>query len=110
VSHFLERNDILGLNKLLLVWGKRLHHVTLCNAPEAGSAVRNRFESRTEHNLTALFSNSTQMPVKITDGFLPNSNKHFTKIGCEGVHWIHLAQERVQWKAAVYTVMNLSAL
>jgi hypothetical protein len=27
--------------------------------------------------------------------------------GLEGVDWIHLAQDRVQWKALVNTVMNL---
>jgi hypothetical protein len=26
---------------------------------------------------------------------------------CEGVEWIHLAQDRVQWRAVVDTVMNL---
>jgi hypothetical protein len=29
------------------------------------------------------------------------------KIGCDGMDWIDLAQERDQWKALVYTVMNL---
>jgi hypothetical protein len=28
-------------------------------------------------------------------------------VGCEGVDWIHLAQNRVQWCAIVNTVMNL---
>jgi hypothetical protein len=29
------------------------------------------------------------------------------EIGWEGVNWIHLAQDRVQWRAVVKTVMNL---
>jgi hypothetical protein len=29
------------------------------------------------------------------------------EIGCEGVDWMHLAQDRDQWRAVVYTVMNL---
>jgi hypothetical protein len=28
------------------------------------------------------------------------------KIGCECVDWIHLARDRVQWRASVNTVMN----
>jgi hypothetical protein len=31
-------------------------------------------------------------------------------IGWEGVDWIHLAQERGQWRALANTVMNLQAL
>jgi hypothetical protein len=30
-----------------------------------------------------------------------------TEIGWEGVDWLHLAQERDQWRAVVNTVMNL---
>jgi hypothetical protein len=29
------------------------------------------------------------------------------EIGCKGVDWINLAQDRVQWHALVSTVMNL---
>jgi hypothetical protein len=29
------------------------------------------------------------------------------EIGCEGVDWIHLAQDRNQWWAVVNTVMNI---
>jgi hypothetical protein len=29
------------------------------------------------------------------------------KIGCRGTDWIDLAQDRNQWRALVYTVMNL---
>jgi hypothetical protein len=29
------------------------------------------------------------------------------EIGWYGVHWIHLAQDRDQWRAVVYTVINL---
>jgi hypothetical protein len=30
-----------------------------------------------------------------------------SKIGWAGMDWIHLAQDRVQWRAVVNTVMNL---
>lgn len=30
--------------------------------------------------------------------------------GCEGVYWIHLAQERDQWRSIVYRTMNLRLL
>jgi hypothetical protein len=30
-----------------------------------------------------------------------------SEIGLEGVDWIHLAQDRDQWRAVVNTVMNL---
>jgi hypothetical protein len=29
------------------------------------------------------------------------------EVGWEGVDWIHLAQDRYQWRAVVNTVMNL---
>jgi hypothetical protein len=32
---------------------------------------------------------------------------HLREIGWEVVDWIHLAQDRVQWRAVVNTVMNL---
>jgi len=32
---------------------------------------------------------------------------NFNEMECEGVNWIHLAHCRVQWRALVYTVMNL---
>lgn len=28
-------------------------------------------------------------------------------IGCKGLEWIQLTQDRVQWRAPVYAVMNL---
>jgi hypothetical protein len=31
----------------------------------------------------------------------------FREIGWEGVDWIHLAEDRDQWRALVNTVMNL---
>jgi hypothetical protein len=32
------------------------------------------------------------------------------EIGCEGLDWMHLAQDRDQWLAVVNTVMNLRVL
>jgi hypothetical protein len=29
------------------------------------------------------------------------------EIGCDGVDWVNLAQDRDQWRALVNTVMNL---
>jgi hypothetical protein len=29
------------------------------------------------------------------------------EIGCDGVGWMHLAQDRDQWRAVVNTVMDL---
>jgi hypothetical protein len=36
-----------------------------------------------------------------------NIRRDLVEISCEGVDWIHLAQDRDQWRAAVNTVMNL---
>jgi hypothetical protein len=36
-----------------------------------------------------------------------NTRTEFTKIGWEGVDWIHLARDRDQWRALVNTVMKL---
>jgi hypothetical protein len=32
------------------------------------------------------------------------------EIGCEGVDWIHLAQNNVQWRAIVNTVIDIRIL
>jgi hypothetical protein len=36
-----------------------------------------------------------------------NIKKDLTEIGIDGANWIQLAQDRVQWRACVNTVMNL---
>jgi hypothetical protein len=36
-----------------------------------------------------------------------NIKMDFREIGIDGVNWIRLAQDRVQWRAFVNTVMNL---
>jgi hypothetical protein len=39
-----------------------------------------------------------------------NIKMDLKKIGIEGANWIRLAQDRVQWRAFVNTVMNLRVL
>jgi hypothetical protein len=36
-----------------------------------------------------------------------NIKMYPTEIGCDDVDWIHLVQNRVQWRAVVYTAVNL---
>jgi hypothetical protein len=36
-----------------------------------------------------------------------NIKMELTEIGIDGANWIRLAQDRVQWRAFVNTVMNL---
>jgi hypothetical protein len=36
-----------------------------------------------------------------------NIKMDLREIGIDGVNWIHVAQDRVQWRACVNTVMNL---
>jgi hypothetical protein len=38
-----------------------------------------------------------------------NIKMDLREIGIDGVNWIQLAQDRVQWRACVNTVMNLPA-
>jgi hypothetical protein len=38
-----------------------------------------------------------------------NVQMDFREVGLEGVDWIRLTQDRVQWRAFVNTVMNLRA-
>jgi len=39
-----------------------------------------------------------------------NIRMDLKEIGWEGVYWIHLAQDRDQWRALVNTVMNFRVL
>jgi hypothetical protein len=43
-----------------------------------------------------------QKPLEI-----PESKWYLIETGMQGVEWIHLAQDRDQWRALVNTVMNL---
>jgi hypothetical protein len=36
-----------------------------------------------------------------------NIRKNFKEMGWEGIEWIHLAQDRGQWKTVMNMVMNL---
>jgi hypothetical protein len=38
---------------------------------------------------------------------LRHLNSHQRQTGIDGANWIHLTQDRVQWRAFVNTVMNL---
>jgi hypothetical protein len=39
-------------------------------------------------------------------GVVGNIRMDFREIGWEGVDWMHLSQDRDQWRALVNTVMN----
>jgi hypothetical protein len=39
-----------------------------------------------------------------------NIKRDFKEIGCEGVNWINLAQDRDQWRAVMATVVNFRVL
>jgi hypothetical protein len=36
-----------------------------------------------------------------------NIKMNLREIGCGGMDWVHLAQDREQWRALVNTAMNL---
>jgi hypothetical protein len=47
-------------------------------------------------------------PLGVPKYWREDNNKiNLKEIGCEGVDWIHLAQDRDQWRALVNAVMNL---
>jgi hypothetical protein len=39
--------------------------------------------------------------------WVDNIKMDLREVGCGGVDWIDLAQDRDRWRAVVYTVMNL---
>jgi hypothetical protein len=39
--------------------------------------------------------------------WVDNIKRDLTEIGCDGVDWIDLAQDKDQWRALVDTVMHL---
>jgi hypothetical protein len=39
--------------------------------------------------------------------WVDNIKKNLREIGCDGVDWIDMAQDRDQWRALVNTVLNL---
>jgi hypothetical protein len=39
--------------------------------------------------------------------WMDNVQMNLTEVGWGGMDWVELAQDRVQWKALVNTVMNL---
>jgi hypothetical protein len=41
---------------------------------------------------------------------MENIRMHLRELGWGGVDWIHVAQDRDQWRALVNTVMNLWVL
>jgi hypothetical protein len=59
--------------------------------------------------------NACRILVGKTEGKIPlgrprwvdNVKMDLREIGCDGVDWIELAQDRDQWRALVNTVMNL---
>jgi hypothetical protein len=44
--------------------------------------------------------------VRPTRRWEDNSRMNLKEIRCEGVDWMHLAQDRAQWRNLVDTVMN----
>jgi hypothetical protein len=47
-------------------------------------------------------------PVRKTTRRIEDNIKiDLKEIGLEGVHWIHMAQDRDRWRAVVNTVINL---
>jgi hypothetical protein len=45
--------------------------------------------------------------LSLRRGWADNIRMDLKETGWEGVNWIHLAQDRDQWRAAVNTVMDL---
>jgi hypothetical protein len=39
--------------------------------------------------------------------WMDNIKIHIREIGCDGVYWFHIVQNRDPWRALVNTVMNL---
>jgi alpha-glucosidase (family GH31 glycosyl hydrolase) len=53
---------------------------------------------------------SPEEKVHLEDQGVDGIKMDLGEIGCGGVEWIHLAQDRDRWRAVVNAVMNLRVL
>jgi hypothetical protein len=66
---------------------------------------------RTEFWLENLKGKDHSEDVGVEEGRIRSMDlRDLREVGRKGLDWIHLAQDRDQWRAFVYTVMNLWVL
>jgi hypothetical protein len=74
-----------------------LHQISLGQASQGGLDGRVAF--------TGVIRNAYNILVR-KPGWEDSSKMDLKTIMCEGMEWIHLAQDRVQWQALIITIMN----
>jgi hypothetical protein len=64
-------------------------------------------ETRNAYNIFAGKSEEKRPLGRTRHRCKDNIKMHLREIHCKGIEWIHLAQDKDQWRAVVNMVMNL---
>jgi hypothetical protein len=74
---------------------------------EMGGACSTNGEKRNAYRILVGMPEGKRPPGRHRLRWEDNIRMNFREIGCGGIDWIDLAQDRDQWRTLVNTVMNL---
>jgi hypothetical protein len=72
-----------------------------------GGCMHNTWEKYEVHIKLWLRNPKGRPSLRLWHRWEDNTTLNLKDIGWEGVHWIHLDQERIQWRALVNMALNL---